>query len=660
MDASQAERRIGELRELLNYHGHRYYVLDDPEIEDYEYDKLLHELLDLEEEFPQFADANSPTVRVGGPASNTFAPVTHTVQMGSLQDLFAFEGLLDFDRKVRERVENPLYVVETKIDGLSVALEYENGVFVRGSTRGDGWVGEDVTENLRTIRSIPLKLRDPVPLLEVRGEVFMPRRSFEKVVAAQENNDEKPFKNPRNAAAGSLRQKNPKITAGRGLDIYVFNIQRIEGRELTGHRQSLEYLAEQGFKVSPNYAVFDNMEDVVEQVKRIGDNRGQLSFDMDGAVVKVDSFAQREILGATSKFPRWAAAYKYPPEEKDTTLLDIQINVGRTGALTPTATFEPVTLAGTTVTRAVLHNQDFITELGVAVGDVIRVRKAGDIIPEVIAVVRHQEGVEPYRLPEQCPSCGAKAVREEGEAVLRCPNLECPAQLLRNLIHFASRDAMDIDGLGPAIIESLVQSELVRSPADLYVLKVEDVRELERMAEKSAANLIASIEKSKSRDLGEVLFGLGIRGIGARAAQLLARHFGTMDKLLEATAEEIEAIEGFGGIMAQNTVTFLADSGNRHLIGRLREAGVNMECHTAPTKTTLAGKTFVLTGTLPTLTRGDAKKRIEDAGGKAASSVSKKTDYVVAGEDAGSKLTKAQELGITILSEQELLELLEQ
>ncbi len=655
----KAEQRVKELRDILEHHSYLYYVLDRPEIDDSAYDKLLHELMDLEEQYPHLADPNSPTVRVGGKALNTFAPVQHTVQMGSLQDVFSLEDLRAFDTRVREKVENPIYVVEPKIDGLSVALEYQNGNFIRGSTRGDGMVGEDVTENLRTVRSIPLRLRKPVPFLEVRGEVYMSRSSFEKLVAAQEVRGETPFKNPRNAAAGSLRQKDSKITAQRGLDIYVFNIQQIEGEDISGHKQSLEYLAQLGFPVSPGYTAFDNIEDIVGEVGRIGNNRGKLSFDIDGAVIKVDSFAQREVLGSTSKFPRWAVAYKYPPEEKATKLLDIRVQVGRTGVLTPTALFEPITLAGTTVTRAVLHNQDFIDEKGISIGDIVIVRKAGDIIPEVVAVQSHNLGRPVYQMPDSCPSCGAGVVRPGGEAALRCPNLECPAQLLRNLIHFATRDAMDIEGLGPAIIENLVDNSLVLSPADLYTLEAEQIQSLERMGEKSAANLIAAIDASKQRDLGNLLFALGIRGIGQRAAQLLAQRFGDMDTLLKASAEDIEAIDGFGGVMAQAVFAFLNTQGNRHLIQQLREAGVNMVCHSKPTGDKLQGLTFVLTGTLPTLSRNDAKKRIEDTGGKTASSVSKKTSYVVAGEDAGSKLTKAQELGLTILSEQELLELLE-
>lgn len=659
MKLEDAAERVKELRETIERHNHSYYVLDNPTISDYDYDRLLHELIDLEAEFPALAAENSPTRRVGGAALNTFAPVRHEVQMGSLQDVFDVEELRAFDTRVRETVACPVYTVEPKIDGLSVSLEYRNGQFVRGSTRGDGITGEDVSENLKTVRSIPMSLREPLPFLEVRGEVYMPRASFDRVVARQLENEEEPFKNPRNAAAGSLRQKDSRVTAQRGLDIFVFNIQQVEGKNLSAHRESLDFLQEQGFKVIPTCKRFSEIESAIAEVERIGEARYQFPFDIDGAVIKVDSFADRELLGATSKFPRWAVAFKYPPEEKETTLRDILIQVGRTGALTPTAVFEPITLAGTTVSRAVLHNQDFINEKGVAVGDRIIVRKAGDIIPEVVAVAHHQEEAPPYQIPSICPSCGSIAEREEGEAVLRCVNMACPAQVARNLVHFASRDAMDVDGLGPAIVHQLLNAGLVQSFADLYTLEEGQLAKLERMGKRSAKNLVNALEASKSRDLSRLLFALGIRGIGQRSAQLLAQRFGEMDGVMSATAEEIAGIEGYGEIMAQSVVDFFALEQNRRLIERLKELGLNMRCDTVPAAGTLSGKTFVLTGTLPTLSRSEAKAMIEAVGGKVSGSVSKKTGYVVAGEEAGSKLTKANELGIPVIGEDELRAMIE-
>ncbi len=659
MKLEDAAERVKELRETIERHNHSYYVLDNPTISDYDYDRLLHELIDLETEFPALAAENSPTRRVGGAALNTFAPVRHEVQMGSLQDVFDVEELRAFDTRVRETVACPVYTVEPKIDGLSVSLEYRNGQFVRGSTRGDGITGEDVSENLKTVRSIPMSLREPLPFLEVRGEVYMPRASFDRVVARQLEHEEEPFKNPRNAAAGSLRQKDSRVTAQRGLDIFVFNIQQVEGKNLSAHRESLDFLQEQGFKVIPTCKRFSEIESAIAEVERIGEARYQFPFDIDGAVIKVDSFADRELLGATSKFPRWAVAFKYPPEEKETTLRDILIQVGRTGALTPTAVFEPITLAGTTVSRAVLHNQDFINEKGVAVGDRIIVRKAGDIIPEVVAVAHHQEGAPPYQIPSTCPSCGSIAEREEGEAVLRCVNMACPAQVARNLVHFASRDAMDVDGLGPAIVHQLLDAGLVQSFADLYTLEEGQLAKLERMGKRSAKNLVNALEASKSRDLSRLLFALGIRGIGQRSAQLLAQRFGEMDGVMSATAEEIAGIEGYGEIMAQSVVDFFALEQNRRLIERLKELGLNMRCDTVPAAGTLSGKTFVLTGTLPTLSRSEAKAMIEAVGGKVSGSVSKKTGYVVAGEEAGSKLTKANELGIPVIGEDELRAMIE-
>lgn len=658
MKLEEAKKIAIELREKLEHHSYQYYVLDDPQISDFEFDKMMHQLIDLEKEFPELETIDSPTHRVGGKAANTFAPVEHTVQMGSLQDVFSTEEIVEFDEKVRETIANPIYIVEPKIDGLSVSLEYENGILVRGSTRGDGFTGEDVTPNLKTVHSVPLKLKKEIPFLEVRGEVYMPVSSFEKVIAQQELNDEKLFKNPRNAAAGSLRQKDSKITAQRGLDIFVFNLQQIEGVELTGHKQSLDFLKELGFKVSPSYKAVDNIEDAIHEVERIGENRGAFSFDIDGAVIKVDDFAQRSELGETAKFPRWAVAFKYPPEEKVTTLLDVEVKVGRTGVLTPTAIFEPIQLAGTTVSRAVLHNQDFINEKEIAIGDRIIVRKAGDIIPEVVAVSEHL-GNPTYQLPKQCPSCGTEVVREEDQAAIRCPNIGCPAQLRRNLIHFASRNAMDIDGLGPAIVELLVENDLVKSPADLYILNRADLEELERMGKKSVDNLLNSIEKSKENDLAKVLFGLGISEIGEKAATLLAEHFGTMEEIEKAKLEEIQKIDGFGEIMAQNVKFFFEQEVNKTQIERLKTYGVNMTCKKQKQGNAFSNKTFVLTGTLPTLKRNEAKEMIESLSGKVSSSVSKKTDYVVAGEEAGSKLTKAQELGVEVITEQQLIAMYE-
>lgn len=656
MDLITARELAQKLREQINYYSELYYEKDDPAISDYEFDKLMHQLIDIEEEYPQLLTPDSPTHRVGGRASNSFEQVEHVVQMGSLQDVFSDEEVVDFDRRVREVVSDPLYVVEPKIDGLSVSLEYRNGVLVRGSTRGDGFVGEDVTENIRTIRSVPLRLKRDIPFVEVRGEVYMPVASFEKVVAQQELKEEKPFKNPRNAAAGSLRQKNPKITAQRGLDIFVFNLQQIEGVQVSGHKESLDLLKELGFQVSPSYLAVDTIEKAIEEIRAIGQRRGEYSFDIDGAVVKVDSLAQREMLGATAKFPKWAVAFKYPPEEKITTLLDVEVKVGRTGALTPTAVFEPIQLAGTTVSRAVLHNQDFIDEKQIAVGDKIIVRKAGDIIPEVVAVAEHC-GNPTYQLPEYCPSCHTKVVREEGEAAVYCPNIECPAQLMRNLIHFASRNAMDIDGMGPAVLEGLVNAGWVHSPADLYDLTEEQIASLERMGKKSASNLMNALEKSKQNDLSKVIFALGIPEVGEKTAAELASAFGSMEKLSWATLEQLTVLDGFGEVVAQNIVSFFLEERNRVQIERLAKAGVNMESTKVKAGDTFEGKTFVLTGTLPTLKRNEAKELIESLGGKVSSSVSKKTDYVVAGEEAGSKLTKANELGITILTEEQLLQM---
>ena len=652
-------REYRSLCDQIAYHNRKYYVEDAPEIDDFEYDRLYRRLETMEAEHPELVTPDSPTQKVGASALNTFAPVTHEVPMESLHDSFSEEELLDFDRRVREEVGDPVYVVEPKFDGLSVSLEYRDGLFVRGSTRGDGLVGEDVTENLRVIRTVPKKLSRPIPYLEVRGEVYMPHKSFFELCARQELNDEKPFKNPRNAAAGSLRQKNPKITASRGLAIYVFNVQQVAGEELTCHDESLRFLKELGFAVTDLYRTCRTMDEVIARVREIGDLRGSLGYSIDGAVVKVNDFAQRELLGSTAKFPRWAEAFKYPPEEKESRLLDVEVNVGRTGVLTPTGVFEPVTLAGTTVSRATLHNQDFITEKGICIGCTAVLRKAGEIIPEVVSVVEGTAG-EPYQMPKVCPSCGGPVVREEGEAALRCLNPECAAQLLRHLIHFASRDAMDIDGLGPALIEQLLRQELVHSPADLYRLTVEQLTGLERMGEKSSQNLVDAIAKTKENDLYRLIYALGIRHIGLKAARLLAARFRTVDDLFRASQEEIASIDGFGGIMAESVQEFFSLPGTARLIGELRDAGVNLASREeAPQDARLSGKTFVLTGTLPTLTRAEASALVEKFGGKVSSSVSKKTSYVLAGEEAGSKLTKANQLGIPVLTEEEFLKLIE-
>ena len=659
MTLQEAEKQISQLREQLAYHGQKYYVEDAPEIEDYEYDQLYRQLEELEAQFPQLVSSDSPTQKVGGPALNTFAPVEHAVPMESLHDSFSEEELRDFDRRVREACPQVQYVVEPKFDGLSVALEYRDGVLVRGSTRGDGLVGEDVTANIRTIRTVPKKLTQPVPFLEVRGEVYMSHDSFLSLCARQELQEEKPFKNPRNAAAGSLRQKDPRVTATRELDIFVFNLQQVEGKNLSGHAQSLQWMQELGLTVPPFYKVCDTIEEVLEEVRRIGELRGSLPYSIDGAVVKVDQFSQRAQLGSTAKFPKWAEAFKYPPEEKETTLLSIEINVGRTGVLTPTGVFEPVQLAGTTVSRATLHNEDFIAEKGLCPGARVVLRKAGEIIPEVVKVLSCPEDSTPFQMPETCPSCGQPVTREEGEAAVRCTNPECPAQLLRHLIHFASRDAMDIDGLGPAILEQLVSAGLLYTPADLYALTQEQLAGLERMGEKSAQNLLDALEASKKNDFSRLIFALGIPHIGAKAAKLLSARFPTMDALLEATEEEIASIDGFGQIMAQAVAEFLQLPGSRHLIQALREAGVNMEAAQTPTGSLFSGRTFVLTGTLPTMTRSQASALIESLGGKVSGSVSKKTSYVVAGEEAGSKLAKAEKLGVPVLSEAELLAMAE-
>ena len=659
MTFEQAKQRAKELTALIEYHSNRYYNEDAPEIEDYEYDMLMRELKTIEMEFPELAEAFSPTAKVGGSASRLFAPVKHAKKMESLQDAFSFEELLDFDKRIKDAQPNAVYSVEPKIDGLSVSLEYENGRLVRGSTRGDGETGEDVTANIETIASVPKTLAENVERIEVRGEVYMPRESFNKLVERQENLGQKPAKNPRNAAAGSLRQKNAAVTAERELDIFVFNLQDIsEGSNISSHIGSLDYIKSLGIKVLPFYKRCNTIEEAIGEINRIGEIRGELPFDIDGAVIKVDDFELRKKIGSTSKYPKWAIAYKYPPEEKETELLDIEINVGRTGVLTPVAVFNPIQLAGTTVSRAVLHNEDFIAQKDIRIGDTIIVRKAGDIIPEVLGVSKRGEGAEPFLMPSACPSCGSPVFRDVDEAAVRCSNAACPAQAFRHLIHFASKSAMDIDGMGPAVIEQLVSANLISSPADIYKLTADDISTLERKGEKSARNLIASIEKSKSAGLSRLVFALGIPHVGERAAKLLTERFDDINSLMAAEIGQIEEIEGFGAVMASAVKEFFAIESNRELVENLRSLGVEMHEQIAEKGNKLAGKTFVLTGTLPDYSRDEMKAMIEAEGGKVSSGVSTKTSFVVAGEAAGSKLTKAQSLNVPILSQQDILDML--
>lgn len=658
MDFHSAQLRVRELRKLLEYHNYKYYVEDSPEITDYDYDLLMNELIEIETEFPVLVIPSSPTQRVGGKASGKFESVVHSVHMESLQDAFSYGELRDFDKRVRERLGDVTYSVEPKIDGLSVSLEYQNGEFVRGSTRGDGTVGENVTSNLRTIRSIPLHIDNAPEYLEVRGEVYMPHDSFFKLVAYQEDIDEQPAKNPRNAAAGALRQKDPKITASRDLDIFLFNIQQIRGKKLSGHIESLNYIKSLGFKTLPFYKSCATIDEAIAEIERIGNIRGELPFDIDGAVIKIDSLDCRKVIGSTSKFPKWAIAYKYPPEEKETVLREIEINVGRTGVLTPTAVFDPIMLAGTRVSRAVLHNEDFIAQKDIRLRDTIVVRKAGDIIPEVVASVKHDDYSVPYSMPAVCPSCGARVFRDEDESALRCTNSDCPAQLRRHLIHFVSRDAMDIEGLGSAVIDQLADAELVKTPADIYTLRAEQLADLDRLGERSANNIISAIEASKKNELYRLIFALGIRHIGKRAAKLLAKRFGSIDNIMNASFDDINGIDGFGEIMTRSVIEYYSLPQTKEYINRLKSYGVSTSEISANKSTSLAGYTFVITGTLPSLSRDEATELIERNGGRVASSVSGNTDYLLAGESAGSKLAKAQKLGITVINEDDLYEML--
>ena len=653
------KEKIIELTARLTEANYRYYVLDDPTMPDFEYDRLLRELEELEAVYPQLAAADSPTKRVGGEALSPFEKVTHPVPLMSLQDVFSMEELNEFLEKTQAAGEKVEFSVEPKVDGLSVALEYVDGRFLRGATRGDGNVGEDVTENLKTIRAIPMSIENAPPRLIVRGEVFMPKKSFEKLNSRQEAEGKPLFANPRNAAAGSLRQLDPKVAAKRGLDIYIFNIQLAEGVEFSSHSESLEYLKNLHFKVIPHKKL-DSISAIDAEVEAINENREKLPCDIDGAVIKVDNLSQREQLGATAKFPRWAAAYKYPPEIKPTVVEDILVQVGRTGVLTPKAVVRPVRLAGTTVTNATLHNQDFISQRDIRIGDTVLIRKAGEIIPEILEVdiSKRPEGTAPYHLPENCPVCGAKVEQDEDGAFLRCTGAECPAQLSRNIAHFVSRDAMDIEGLGSAIVEGLIEKGLITSPADIYYLTLEDVKSLWKSGSTAAKKLLAAIEASKAQDVSRLIYALGIRQVGVKTGKVLASTFGSMDALMAASLEELTAVPDVGGVTAANIRDWFSQEQSRHMVERLRQAGVNFESKRVITDARFAGKTFVLTGALSKFTREEATEKIELLGGKASGSVSQKTSFVVVGENAGSKERKARELGIPILSEDEFLDMI--
>lgn len=656
------QKRIEELTKEINYHNYKYYVEDSPEITDFEFDAMLLELEELEERYPEFKKDNSPSVRIGGEAVSAFEPVEHAVPMESLQKAFSKDEIFDFERRVKEVIPNPEYVVEHKIDGLSVSLEYVDGEFVRGSTRGDGLVGEDVTQNLKTIKTIPLTLKDKIPYLEVRGEVFMSKDSFEKINKTLDEIGEPLFANPRNAAAGSLRQLDPKIAARRNLDIFVFNIQRVEGARISSHIEGLEFLKNQGFKTILNEDIYEDISSAFDEIQRIGEERGNLYFDIDGAVIKVNDFASREELGSTSKFPRWAIAYKYPAEKQTTKILDIKIQVGRTGVLTPLAILETVRIAGSNVSRATLHNQDYITEKDIRIGDTVVVQKAGDIIPAVVEVITEDRSGDEkeFHIPTSCPECGSPVIREENEAAYRCTGINCPAQRMRNIIHFVSRNAMDIDGLGPSIIEQMLERGLIKNASDLYYINPQDIANMDKLGEKSADNLILALQKSKSNPVYRLINALGIRLIGEKAAKTLAKKYKGIDNLMAATVSELSQIEDIGEKMAQSVVDYFSQSDNLEFLQRLRDAGVSFEdvSNEELSDDRFLGKVFVLTGTLEKYKRSEAAKIIESLGGKTSSSVSKNTDYVLAGAEAGSKLTKAQSLGVSIITEEEFEEMI--
>ncbi|MGI6113361.1 MAG: NAD-dependent DNA ligase LigA [Mahellales bacterium] len=663
MKDSHVEKRLKELKDRIRYHNYRYYVLDDPEIEDYEYDQLMKELLDIEGRFPELVTPDSPSQRVGGQPLKEFKAVTHTAPMLSLNNAFDEGDLRDFDRRVRSAVDGPVeYILEYKIDGLSVSLIYKDGVLVRGATRGDGYVGEDITSNIRTIKSVPLKLQHPYSL-EVRGEVFIPKAAFDKLNEDRRDNDLPLFANARNAAAGSLRQLDPRVTAKRPLDIFLFNLQSIEGITFDTHLESLEFLQGIGFKISPYRRLCKSIEEAIEQCYIWSDKRHELAYDIDGLVLKVNSFEHRNSLSATSKSPRWALAYKFPPELKTTVIKNIIVQVGRTGALTPTAILEPIRIAGSIVGRATLHNQDYIDQKDIRIGDRVVIRKAGDIIPEVVEVIKDKrKGDErPYKIPDKCPVCGSDSIRLDGEAVIRCTGIACPAQLKRRIIHFVSRDAMDIEGMGPAVVNQLIDRGLIKDPADLYYLTKDQLMNLERMGEKSSDNLLAAIEGSKGMPLSKLIYALGIRYVGVRTAQLLAQRFKSIWDLAQGSYQEIVSIDEIGDKIADSIQAFFKQHQNMDTIKRLQEAGVVLEAQDTGNKTVkkiLEGKTFVLTGTLEGYTRNEAKGLIEELGGRVSGSVSKNTDYVVAGDQPGSKLKKAEQLGITILDQEGFMKLI--
>ena len=657
------EKKIQQLRDILNYHNHKYYVEDNPEISDHQYDKLLRELENFEEQYPELITSDSPTQRVGGKSLEGFETVVHSIPMQSLADIFSKDEICNFDRKVRNVIgSNVEYIVESKVDGLSVSLEYENGKFIRGSTRGDGVIGEDVTLNLKTIKSIPLSINNKEIRLEVRGEVFISKENFAKLNDEREALEEPLFANPRNAAAGSLRQLDPNVAASRKLDIIIFNIQHIEGKSFNSHDESLEFLREQGFKVIPISVLCKDINCAIQEIEKIGQTRGHLPFEIDGAVIKVNSLAQRDVMGSTSKAPRWAVAYKYPAERQQTVIKDIIVQVGRTGALTPTAILEPIKLAGSKVGRATLHNIDYIKQKDIKIGDTVLVQKAGDIIPEVVEVIggKRTGNEKDFVMPEQCPICSAPTARVEGETAVRCTGIECPAQLFRSIVHFASRDAMNIEGLGPAIVDQLLVEQLVSNIADLYYLELQDVINLERMGKKSSENLLNSINKSKQNSLDKLIFGFGIRYIGFRAAQLLAQGFNSLDEIMNADVERLLQINEIGDKMAESVVKFFSQEQTRHTVKRLKEAGVNMIGSKREIRDArFENLTFVLTGALESYTRQQATEIVESFGGKVSGSVSKKTSYVLAGEEAGSKLEKASQLGVKVIDEKAFKELIE-